>query len=140
MTTSRENPQVKVCLLEGAGCGGCTVQAHAALWTQYEALRRGCIPVETPAHADVLLICGPLPTQLDEEIQRLGQTVAEPWACVHLGECAVEEILDGHLVVLLPKCPPSPEEILTAVRAAWKERSRPALKKAKLAAEEDKCS
>jgi Ni,Fe-hydrogenase III small subunit len=76
--------------------------------------------VETPSHADVLLVCGPAPAPLAEEVRRLQETMVSPWVQVYLGDCAGEE---GESPVT--GCPPSPEAIAQAIVAAWKGRARP---------------
>ncbi len=99
------------------------MEAQAALATRYGAARRGIVAVEAPAHADVLVLCGPLAGELAEEVQRLAATLPEPWACVRLGDCCAGELLLGPSLAV-PGCPPGPQEILEAVQAAWAARRR----------------
>jgi Ni,Fe-hydrogenase III small subunit len=126
---------IRICLIEGAGCGGCALEARSALAARYRAVRRGIIPVEAPAHADVLVLCGPLPGELAEEVQRLGAALPEPWTCLRLGDCCAEETLPGQQPHV-PGCPPGPEEILAAVQAAWAARQRAGLGRSEPEAEE----
>jgi Ni,Fe-hydrogenase III small subunit len=107
-------------LLEGAGCGGCFQEAQAALTSHYGAARRGIQAVGAAAHADVLVLCGPMPSPLAEEVQRLAGTLAVPWTRVQLGDCAQEEGAQA----FVPGCPPPPEAILVAIETAWKQTSR----------------
>jgi len=111
---------IRVFLLECAGCGGCALEAQAALTAGYQAAGRGIRAVETPAHADVLVLCGPVPPQLAEEVQRVLEQPVPPCARVLLGDCAWE----GGTQSLVPGCPPSPEAILAAIKAAWENRPR----------------
>jgi formate hydrogenlyase subunit 7 len=111
---------VRVFVLECGGCGGCALEARAALSTPHQAAGRGIRVVETPAHADVLVVCGPVPAPLVDDVQRVMEMPASPCARVLLGDCAWE----GGTQPLVPGCPPSPEAILEAIAAAWKDRSR----------------
>lgn len=117
---TRCSARIGVYLLEGGGCGGCALEAQAALGTCYGAARRRIVSVETPAHADVLVVCGALPESLREEVEGLLETMPEPRVCVHLGDCAAEGVvLEGEVAVT--GCPPGPAEILEAITAAWRE-------------------
>jgi len=107
-------------LLECAGCGGCAQEARAALTRPYGAAGRGIRVVETPAHADVLVVCGPVPAPLAEEVQRVAEAPASPCVRVLLGDCAWE----GGGQAVVPGCPPAPQAILAAVEAAWQGRRR----------------
>ncbi len=111
---------IHVCVLDGAGCGGCALEAQAALTARYGAARRGIQWVESPIHADVLLLCGPLPAPLAEHVQRLESQLVRPWVRLQMGDCAAEET--GNTA--FPGCPPAPEAILTAIAEAWKRQPR----------------
>ncbi len=111
---------ILVCLLDGAGCGGCALEAEAALTTRYGAARRGVRLVESPLHADVLLLCGPLRAPLAEYVQQLESQAPRPWVRLQIGDCAGEETV----VPVLPGCPPAPEAILAAILEAWRRRPR----------------
>ena len=116
---TRSNVRIGIYLLNGGGCGGCALEAQAALSARYGAGRRGIVAVESPAHADVLVLCGALPEALRAEVARLVEAMPDPWACVHLGDCAGQGIVaEGEVAVA--GCPPSPEEILAAVATAWR--------------------
>ncbi len=84
---------------------------------RYKAGQHGLTFVESPARADVIVLCGPLAGSAAEELQRQASLVQPPWAMLRLGDCAAEEGEEGAMVVC--GCPPGPEEILAAVRKAW---------------------
>jgi Ni,Fe-hydrogenase III small subunit len=111
---------IRVFVLEGAGCGGCALEAQAAMTARYGSARRGIRLVEAPAHADVLLICGPLPAQLAEEVQRLESQLPQPWVRLQMGDCTAEEGPNA----VLPGCPPAPQAIVAAIEEAWRRRPR----------------
>ena len=114
------NPSIRVYLLECSGCGGCAHEARAALLKTYQSGSQGIRAVETPAHADVLVLCGAVTASLAEEVQRVVEMPASPCVRVLLGDCAWE----GGTQSLLPGCPPSPEAILAAIKEAWESRPR----------------
>ena len=116
---------VQVYLVMGAGCGGCALEAQAALAKRYRAARRGIRAVETPAHADVLVICGALEGALGEAARSLGMDPSEVWGWVRVGDCApAGPWAEGGVAVA--GCPPSPEAILEGILEAWGRRRRPA--------------
>lgn len=114
------NPSIRVFVLECSGCGGCALEARAALLRPLQEGRQSLRAVETPAHADVLVLCGAVPTPLVEEVQRVVEMPASPCVRVRLGDCAWE----GGTQSVVPGCPPSPEAIQAAIAAAWENRLR----------------
>lgn len=115
--------RIAVFVVEGVGCGGCAEEARSALLSRYGAPRRGVVAVDSPAHADALLLCGTMLPPLLQEVQRLAESLSEPWICLRLGDCGVEAgaIFPGHEVTLCG-CPPSPEMILESLEQAWNSR------------------
>lgn len=111
---------LRVFLLECAGCGGCALEARAALTRPYRKANQGIRVVETPAHADVLVLCGPVPAPLAEAVRHIIETAPPPCPRVRLGDCAWE----GSDRPLVAGCPPEPEAILAAIMTAWKNRGR----------------
>lgn len=111
---------IRVCLLDGTGCGGCALEAEAALALYQGAARRGIRPVESPLHADVLLLCGPLRMPLAEYVQQIESSMLQPWVRLQIGDCGDEE----SEAAILRGCPPAPEAILEAIVEAWRRRPR----------------
>lgn len=120
---ARGRARIGVYLVEGIGCSGCVLEARAVLATRYAAAGQAIVLVGAPAHADLLLLCGTFPAPLAEEVQALAQALPEPWACLHLGDCGGAALFPDR-EVSLPGCPPGPEGILDAVRAAWRTRQK----------------
>ncbi|MBN1484845.1 MAG: hypothetical protein JXA37_08995 [Chloroflexia bacterium] len=122
-TNQSDRGPLRVCLLQGVGCGGCAMEARSALSPCYGAPRRGIVWVQTPAHADVLLLCGVWLSPLLEQMRRMGENVPEPWACLRMGDCGSEmEDLFAERELTLHGCPPSPPAILEAIEATWQKR------------------
>jgi Ni,Fe-hydrogenase III small subunit len=81
--------------------------------------------VETPSHADVLLLCGAGPSSLVAELHQIAESLYEPWICLRLGDCGVEtEAVFPGREIALPGCAPEPEEILNALEAVRHGRDR----------------
>jgi len=112
---------IRVFLLACSGCGGCALEARAALLRAHQTDGQRLCAVDTPAHADVFLLCGAVPAPLAEEVQRVMEMPASPCVRVLIGDCAWE---GGGTQSVIPGCPPSPEAILDAIEAAWEERRR----------------
>ncbi len=113
---------IRVYWVMGSGCGGCALEAQAVLARRYRAVQRGIVAVESPAHADVLVLCG---TPEGEAARRLEVWLAEPWGCVWVGDCTPAGSL-GEEGVPVSGCPPSPEDILRGIEEAGGRRRRPA--------------
>lgn len=124
---------IRVYWVLGSGCGGCALEVQATLARRYRALRRGIAVVESPAHADVLVLCGTIEGLLGEAVRRLEKHLPEPWGWVWVGDCAQAASLveegggqSGRMPVLVVGCPPLPEEILRGIEEAGGRRRRPA--------------
>jgi Ni,Fe-hydrogenase III small subunit len=119
----QDNSPIAIYIVEGAGCGACVLEAQAALTAHYGTSQEGLVVVEAPAHADVLVLCGPMPSPITGEVERLAHSLHEPWGCVRLGDCATDKVFDREVPVA--GCPPTPEEILEAIRAVAQDRGEP---------------
>lgn len=116
---------IRVYWVLGSGCGGCALEAQAILARRYRAACRGIVAVESPAHADVLVLCGTLEGGLGEAARRLAADLSRPWGCVWVGDCTPAGLLaEGGIRVA--GCPPSPEDILRGIEEAGGRRRRPA--------------
>jgi Ni,Fe-hydrogenase III small subunit len=112
------SPSIRIFLLECSGCGACALQTRAVLTKSQQAAGPGLRAVDTPAHADVLVLCGAVPAPLVEEVQRVMEMPASPCIRVLIGDCAWESGKQS----VVPGCPPSLEAILDAIATAWKGR------------------
>lgn len=118
---------------DSGGCGGCAQQIAALQAPRYAADLRGqgISLARSPRHADVILIAGALTEAAREPLRRLLDGVPQPRALVAVGNCAIDgcvfrgspvlsestaEALDVN--VEIAGCPPSPRQILDAIREA----------------------
>ncbi len=112
MAKGNDPRTIRVAILDGAGCGGCALEAWAAVGA-YEATCGRRLLVDAPAHADLLVLCGDFPPPLRDAVQALARTLTAPWSCMRLGDCAGEPVFEGER--RLAGCPPTPQEILRAL-------------------------
>jgi Ni,Fe-hydrogenase III small subunit len=112
----------------GGGCNGCDIELLAVLAPKYDVERFGIRLVDSPKHADVILLtgCGTRKS-LDKALEVYNQ-VPEPKKTVAIGACAIthgifrdsgnmKEPIDKYIKVdmYVPGCPPRPEAIIDAI-------------------------
>lgn len=111
-------------------CNGCEMELRALRGVFYELERFGLRFVDTPLHADVLLVTGPLTRNLKSALEQAWDATPEPKWVVAVGDCAVDGgVFKGSYAVLggtgllvpvdltIGGCPPSPERILAGLRS-----------------------
>jgi Ni,Fe-hydrogenase III small subunit len=111
-------------------CNGCELELRALTGVLYDLSRFGLRFVDQPAHADVLLVTGPLTHNLRQALEQAWDATPDPKWVVALGDCAVDGgvfkggygVLGGPGAVLpvdltIGGCPPSPARILAGLRA-----------------------
>lgn len=112
-------------------CNGCDIEVIDVLTPYYDAERFGIKLVGSPRHADVLLVCGPVTSQVLPYFKRLIDAVPNPKLVFAVGSCACGGGIwyDSYNVVggidkvvpvncYVPGCPPRPEAILHGVAVA----------------------
>ncbi|MFH1328717.1 MAG: NADH-quinone oxidoreductase subunit B family protein [Candidatus Bathyarchaeota archaeon] len=117
--------------LNTGGCNGCDIEVLACLTPVYDVERFGIKLVNSPRHADVLLITGPVCSQVTDRLIRTYNAVPDPKAVIAIGQCptsncvfdgsySVDGPLDRHIPVnvYIPGCPPRPEAIIYGVALA----------------------
>ena len=118
-------------------CNGCELEIHALNNIVYDLERFGLSFVASPRHADVLLVTGPLSRNLREALERTAEATPEPKFIVGVGDCAVDGgVFKGSYAVeggigaampvdvLIPGCPPTPNQILAGLRALIEANAR----------------
>jgi Ni,Fe-hydrogenase III small subunit len=111
-------------------CNGCEHELTLASGPTVDMSRYGLGIVASPRHADVLLVTGPVTTRMRVALLTAYEAMPEPRRVAALGDCAVgdgiigspSEIVGPVEAVLpvdlrIPGCPPTPEEIATALLA-----------------------
>lgn len=110
-------------------CNGCEIELAAAFGPVYDAERYGARLVASPRHADVLLVTGVVTRNMAEPLRRTVEATPRPRVVVAVGDCAAgtSEYADGYGVLgsvadvtpvdlSVPGCPPTPTDIVDAVR------------------------
>ncbi len=111
--------------LDTGACGACNVEFQSLFSPQYDANRLGIFLVNSPRHADAIVIMGVMTQGMKDALQRAYDAIPEPKLVIALGACAVtggvmgEPPLDrSKYNVEIAGCPPSPYTILSALHAA----------------------
>jgi len=71
-------------------CNGCELELRALSNVLYDLERFGLRFVESPRHADVLLVTGPLTRNLRAALEQAWDATPEPKWVVAVGDCAVD--------------------------------------------------
>ena len=111
-------------------CNGCELEVRALTGVLYDLTRFGLRFVDSPLHADVLLVTGPLTHNMRQALEQAWDATPDPKWVVALGDCAVDGgVFKGSYAVLggtgnsvpvdltISGCPPSPARILAGLRA-----------------------
>jgi Ni,Fe-hydrogenase III small subunit len=115
-------------LVDAGSCLACNREVLALANPYYDAARLGITFVNSPHHADVLVVVG-IPTRpILEPLRRAYEALPGPKAVLAIGACALEgglfrgnpgtqAPLSGTLPVdlFVPGCPPSPLDILAGI-------------------------
>ncbi len=116
--------------VDAGSCNGCELEIHALNNIVYDLERFGLRFVASPRHADVLLVTGPVTTNMREALERTYQATPAPKWVVAVGDCARDGgvfagsyACVGGVSAVLPVdlhirgCPPSPIALLKGLLA-----------------------
>lgn len=116
--------------VDAGSCNGCELEIHALNNAFYDLERFGLRFVASPRHADVLLVTGPVTTNMREALQRSWAATPDPKWVVAVGDCALDGGIfkDSYAVVggvsaVVPVdlhirgCPPTPTALLEGLLA-----------------------
>lgn len=111
--------------VDAGSCNGCELEIHALNNAYYDVERFGIRFVASPRHADVLLVTGPVTTNMREALARTYHATPDPKWVVAIGDCARDggcfagsyAVVGGVSAVVpvdlhIPGCPPPPMAIL----------------------------
>ncbi|MFN4087567.1 MAG: NADH-quinone oxidoreductase subunit B family protein [Alphaproteobacteria bacterium] len=116
--------------VDAGSCNGCELEIHALNNAVYDLERFGFRFVASPRHADVLLVTGPVTTNMREALERTWTATPEPKWVVAVGDCAAggglfagSYAVAGGVSDVVPVdlhirgCPPTPTELLQGLLA-----------------------
>ena len=116
--------------VDAGSCNGCELEIASTFSPVYDAERFGARLVASPRHADGLLATGVVTHNMHQPLLNTLAAVPEPRVVIAVGDCAcnggvfrqaygvagsVADIVDVDVEV--PGCPPTPQQILTALRS-----------------------
>lgn len=123
--------------VNAGSCNGCELELRALLGPLYALERFGLRFVDSPRHADVLLVTGPMTRSMQQAVEQAWDATSEPKWVVAVGDCAVDggafrgsyAVLDGAGSVIpvdltITGCPPSPARLLAGLRALLEANAR----------------
>ena len=111
--------------VDAGSCNGCELEIHALNNVFYDLERFGLRFVASPRHADVLMVTGPVTTNMREALERTYAATPSPKWVVAVGACALDggifagsyAVSGGVSAVIpvdlhIPGCPPTPVQLL----------------------------
>lgn len=126
-----------ICHVNTGSCGGCELEVRALTGVLYDLARFGLSFVDSPRHADVLLVSGPVTRTLRTALEQAWDGAPDPKWVVAVGDCAVDGgVFKGSYAVLggtgavvpvdltISGCPPSPARLLAGLRALLEANAR----------------
>lgn len=118
--------------VNAGSCNGCEIEIQALTNPYYALERFGFSFVVTPRHADVLLVTGPVTTNMAEALYRTWQATPEPKWVIASGACAIDGgVFAGSYAIVggadrvipvdmvIKGCPPSPRQLLAGLLALF---------------------
>ncbi len=112
-------------VVDAGSCNGCELEIAALSNAFYDLERFGLRFVASPRHADVLLVTGPVTSNMREALERTYFSTPDPKWVVAVGDCARDggvfaksyAVQGGVSKVLavdlhIPGCPPRPDDLL----------------------------
>ena len=120
---------VQVRHVDAGSCNGCEVEIGSAFGPVYDAERFGARVVASPRHADGIIATGVVTRNMHQPLLNTLKSVPEPRVVIAVGDCAcnggafaqgygvvgsVADVIPGD--VRVPGCPPTPQQIITALR------------------------
>jgi Ni,Fe-hydrogenase III small subunit len=116
--------------VDAGSCNGCELEIHALGNVLYDLERFGLRFVASPRHADVLLVTGPVTTNMREALERTYAATPDPKWVIAAGDCARDGgVFGGSYACVggvsrvvpvdlhIPGCPPSPTALLKGLLA-----------------------
>lgn len=117
--------------VDAGSCNGCELEIHALNNPVYNLEGLGIRFVASPRHADLLLVTGPVASNMEVALRRTYDATPDPKLVVAVGDCGCTGGIFGEsyasrgrvsnvipVDVAVPGCPPSPQQILRGILTA----------------------
>lgn len=111
-------------------CNGCEIELRLLASAAHDAAAHGLVFVDSPQHADALLVTGPVSRNTEAALGAACDAMPDPRRVVALGDCAVDGgVFKGSYAVFggagsvvpvdlaIRGCPPTPAQMLEALSA-----------------------
>ena len=116
--------------VDAGSCNGCELEIHALSNVVYDLERFGLRFVASPRHAVVLLVTGPVTSNMREALERTWRATPDPKWLIAVGDCGRDggcfagspAVVGGVSAVVpvdlhIPGCPPTPTALLGGLLA-----------------------
>lgn len=116
--------------IDAGSCQCCEVEIASAFGPVYDVERYGVRLVASPRHADALMVTGAVTRNMEQPLRNTLAAIPQPRIVIAVGDCAINGgiFADGYGVVgsvvevigadvEIPGCPPTPEQIVAALRS-----------------------
>ncbi len=117
--------------VDAGSCNGCELEIHALNNPYYNLEGLGIRFVASPRHADMLLVTGPVSSNMEQALRIAFEATPDPKLVVAVGDCGCTGGVFGETYascgqvsnvipvdVAVPGCPPPPLAILQAILTA----------------------
>lgn len=121
---------VQIRHVDAGSCNGCELEISGAFGPVYDAEQYGARLVASPRHADALLVTGVVTRNMAGPLRNTVTATPQPRVVIACGDCALNRgvFADAYGVVgavgevvpvdvEIPGCPPTPAEIVAALRS-----------------------
>lgn len=125
--------------VDAGSCNGCELEIHALNNAYHDIERFGLRFVASPRHADVLLVTGPVTTNMKVALERTYAATPAPKWVVAVGDCALDGgcFAGSHAVVggvadvvpvdiVIRGCPPTPVQLMKGLLTLLEQPAPPA--------------
>jgi len=122
--------------VDAGSCNGCELEIHALNNPYYNIEGLGIRFAASPRHADMLLVTGPVATNMERALRIAYEAMPAPKLVVAVGECGCTGGIFGEsyasrgkvanvipVDIAVPGCPPRPLEILQGILTGISTRS-----------------
>ena len=120
------------------GLSCCAIEMMHSAASRIDLDRFGCLFRASPRHADLMIVAGTVTKKMHEQIVVLYEQMLEPKYVIAMGSCACtgglycnsESVIQGvgeiiPVDLFVPGCPPSPEDLASAILNLQKRIKKP---------------